>query len=64
MRSKSKDNPYISKELGILKNSIPEFIHKEKDLLEKIDKIYPAKVEDGGEGAFYILLKKLKNKFW
>ena len=58
-RSKNKNNPYISQELSILKNSIPEFIQNEKNLYKKIYKIFPAEIEDGGEGAFYILLKKL-----
>ena len=60
LRSKLKDNPYASNELSVLKNSVPEFIRNEKDLLDKIYKIYPANPEEGGEGAFYILLKNFK----
>ena len=58
-RSKVKENPYISNELSILKNSVPEFIKKEKDLLNKIQKIYK-NCKNGKDGAFYILLKKFK----
>ena len=59
-RSKAKENPYISSELSVLKNSIPEFIRNEENLYNKIDKIYTAKTNEGGEGAFYIELKKIK----
>ena len=59
-RSKAKENPYISSELSVLKNSIPEFIRNEENLYNKIDKIYSAKTNEGGEGAFYIELKDIK----
>ena len=39
-RSTIKKNPYISSELGILKNSVPEFIKNDKDISDKIYKIY------------------------
>ena len=58
-RSKANVNPYISENLSILKNSVPEFIKKDNELLSKIKKIYPAKPEEGGDGAFFILLKNL-----
>ncbi len=56
-RSKVYDDPYRSKEMSVLKNSVPEFISTDKDLKEKIIKITRAEVRDGGEGAFYIFLK-------
>ena len=62
-RSKVQENPYASYELSVLKNSVPEFIKNDKSLIKKIHKIYKAKADEGGEGVFYILLKKLKNKF-
>ena len=62
-RSKVQDNPYASYELSVLKNSVPEFIRNDTGLIKKIQKIYKAKANEGGEGVFYILLKKLKNKF-
>ncbi|MDB2693672.1 Smr/MutS family protein [Candidatus Pelagibacter bacterium] len=62
LRSKNIENPYLSKDLSILKYSVPEFIEKNKSLTQFIIKITDAKVEDGGSGAFYIYLKN-KNKF-
>ena len=60
LRSKNFENPYISKDLSILKYSVPEFIESNIDLKKMIIEITDAKVEDGGSGAFYIYLK---NKF-
>ena len=55
-------NPYLSKDLSILKYSVPEFIESSKSLMRMIIEIADAKIEDGGAGAFYIYLKN-KNKF-
>ena len=64
LRSKNTLDPYISKDLGILKNSVPEFIRSNQNLMKMIIEIREAKIEDGGSGAFYIFLKnRLKNKF-
>ena len=64
LRSKNVSNPYVSKDLSILKYSVPEFIESNKSLIKIIIEITDAKIEDGGSGAFYIYLKnKLKNKF-
>ena len=62
LRSKNVENPYLSKDLSILKYSVPEFIEKNKILVKLIIEITDAKIEDGGSGAFYIFLKN-KNKF-
>jgi DNA-nicking Smr family endonuclease len=62
LRSKNVENPYLSKNLSILKYSVPEFIEKNKSLTQFIIEITDAKIEDGGSGAFYIYLKN-KNKF-
>ena len=62
LRSKSVSNPYLSKDLSILKYSVPEFIESNRDLMKLIIEITDAKIEDGGSGAFYIYLKN-KNKF-
>ena len=62
LRSKNVENPYLSKNLSILKYSVPEFIEKNKSLTRLIIETTDAKIEDGGSGAFYIYLKK-KNKF-
>ena len=61
LHSQNEKDPYVSKELSILKYSVPEFISKNKNLMNIIYEITDANVEDGGEGAFYIFLKK--NKF-
>ena len=58
LHSNHIEDPYISKDLGILKNSVPEFIKNNKGLMSLIQNIEMAKVDDGGEGAFYIYLKK------
>jgi len=60
LRSNNINNPYVSKNLSILKNSVPEFIKSNTDLMKKIKNIQEAKAEDGGSGAFNILLKKSK----
>ena len=61
LRSKSSENPYLSKDLSILKYSVPEFIESNTVLTKMIIEITDAKIEDGGSGAFYIYLKnKLK----
>ena len=63
LRSKNKENPYLSKDLGILKYSVPEFIENNSLLNKMIIEITDAKIEDGGSGAFYIYLKnKFKSK--
>ena len=58
LHSQNEKNPYVSKDLSILKYSIPEFIENNVDLMKKIIEIKDAKIEDGGSGAFYIYLKK------
>ena len=60
LHSQNEKNPYVSKELSILKYSIPEFIKSNKALVKLINKIEQASIEDGGSGAFYIYLKKKK----
>ena len=60
LRSKNVENPYLSKDLSILKYSVPEFIENNKSLAQFIIETTDAKIEDGGSGAFYIYLK---NKF-
>ena len=60
LRSKNDENPYISKNLSILKYSVPEFIKLNMNLMKLIKNIKEADIEDGGEGAFYIYLKNFK----
>ena len=61
LRSKNVENPYLSKDLSILKYSVPEYIENNKRLTQFIIETTDAKIEDGGSGAFYIYLKN-KNK--
>ena len=58
LHSQNEKDPYVSKKLSILKYSVPEFISKNKSLMNIIYEIKDAKIEDGGAGAFYIFLKK------
>ena len=59
LRSKVNKNPYLSQQMNVLKYSVPEFINNDEDLFGKIRKISKADIRDGGEGAFYIFLKKV-----
>jgi DNA-nicking Smr family endonuclease len=58
IHSQNEKDPYVSKDLSILKYSVPEFISNNKNLMEFIYEMKDAKIEDGGSGAFYIFLKK------
>jgi len=60
LHSENEKNPYVSKDLSILKYSVPEYIKNKKTLMNKIYEFGEAKIEDGGSGAFYIFLKKPK----
>ena len=58
LHSNNDKDPYISKDLGILKYSVPDYIRNNLDLMKKIIEIKDAEIGDGGSGAFYIFLKK------
>ncbi len=60
LHSEHEKDPYISKDLGILKYSVPEYISNNSSLMSMINEITDANLEDGGSGAFYIFLKKNK----
>ena len=60
LHSDNEKNPYVSKDLGILKYSVPDYIKNSSYLMSMINDIKDAIIEDGGKGAFYIFLK---NKF-
>ncbi len=61
LHSENEKDPYKSKDLSILKHSIPEYIKSNFELMKFINEIKDASIEDGGAGAFYINLKnKLK----
>ena len=58
LHSENEKNPYVSKDLGILKYSVPEYIKRNRELMSMINQIQDADIKDGGYGAFYIFLKK------
>ena len=58
LHSQNDKDPYISKNFGILRYSVPEFLSNDKSLSHLIKNITPATIQDGGEGSFYIYLKK------
>jgi len=58
LHSKNQNNPYVSKDLSILKYSVPEYIWNNQNLARIVDLIQDARIEDGGSGAFYVYLKK------
>ena len=59
LHSNVEKDPYVSKDLSILKYSVPEYIENNLELMKKIIEIKDAEIEDGGSGAFYIFLKKI-----
>ena len=61
IHSDVEKDPYVSKDLSILKYSVPEFINNNHNLMRVINDIQDATIEDGGSGAFYIFLKKNKS---
>ena len=58
LHSNVEADPYVSKDLSILKYSVPEYIQNNLELMKKIIEIKDAELEDGGSGAFYVFLKK------
>ena len=59
LHSNTEQNTYVSKELSKLKFAVPDYIQSKKNLSSKIVSIKQADIEDGGEGALIIKLKKL-----
>ena len=60
LRSNTQNDPYVSKDLSILKNSVPEFIKSNSNLMKLIKEIKIADEEKGGSGAFIVYLKNFK----
>ena len=60
LHSQNEKNPYVSKDLSILKYSVPNFIYNNRNLMKLIIELKDAEIKDGGSGAFYIYLKKNK----
>ena len=59
IHSTSYNDAYISKDLGKLKYSVPEFIRTNPELNKFIISINDAEKKDGGEGAIIIKLRNL-----
>ena len=57
-RSKNQENPYQSKNLSILKHSVPDYINSNKELLKVIKSLDEYEIDDLSKGSFVILLKK------
>ena len=60
LHSNNEKDPYVSKDLSILRYSVPEYIKNNNELMNLITEFKEAKIQEGGEGAFYIILKKKK----
>ena len=58
IHSDNEKDPYVSKNLGILKYSVPFYIKNNKELMNMVNEIKEANTDDGGSGAIYIYLKK------
>jgi len=57
-RSKNKEDPYLSKDLSILKYSVPNYIKNNSELMKKVKELDFDSVNDISQGTFNILLKK------
>ena len=57
--STNEKDIYISKDLGKLKYSVPEFIKTDEELPNLVISIDDADIKDGGEGAILVKLKNL-----
>ena len=63
IHSTNEKDIYVSKDLGKLKFSVPEYIKSDDELSKYIISIEEANVKEGGEGAILIKLRNLQNKF-
>ena len=59
MHSSNEKDTYISKDLGKLKFSVPNFIKTDEELSKLTLSISDADLKDGGEGAIIIRLRNL-----
>jgi DNA-nicking Smr family endonuclease len=55
--SQNDKDPYLLKDLSILKYSVLDFIEGNQQLMKNILELKDADIKDGGSGAFYIYLK-------
>ncbi len=59
IHSTNNEDVYMSKNLGKLKYSVPEFIKTNSELNKYIISINDAEIKDGGDGAIIIRFKNL-----
>ena len=59
MHSSNEKDTYVSKDLGKLKFSVPDFIKTDEELSKLTLSISEADLKDGGEGAIIIRLRNL-----
>ena len=59
-RSNKENDPYVSKNLSLLRYSVPEFLKWNEKMKKIILNFSKADIKNGGEGAFFIFLKKFK----
>jgi len=59
LHSTNDKDIYVSKNLGTLRYSVPEFIKSNEELYNFIISIKEADIKDGGSGAILIKLKNL-----
>ena len=60
LRSQNLNDPYKSKDLSILKYSVPDYIKKNSEIMKKILKIDLDAVKSPSKGNFDIILKSKK----
>ena len=58
LRSRNIEDPYSSSDLGMLKNSVPNYIKNNSELMSKIKHINFDEVMSKNKGNFNIYLKK------
>ena len=59
MHSSNEKDTYVSKDLGKLKFSVPDFIKTDEELSKLTLSISEADLKDGGQGAIIIRLRSL-----
>ena len=60
LHSDNEKNPYVSKDLGILKYSVPEYIKSNSNLMRLIQSINDESVNNSAKGSFELYLKRFK----
>ena len=59
IHSNSDEDVYASKDFSKLKNSVPDYIKSDLNLSKYVSSVSQADIEDGGDGAIIVKLKKL-----